>query len=180
MLLELAVVAERYLGECGFIGVGDLTMNYQPGWDRSQPLRQQLESHHQRDEALGFTSLGPHKSDIRFTFNKKPLADVFSRGQQKVFVAALHLSQLTVFRVRNSKSCLMLVDDLPSELDKDNVERFFRWLEPIKDVQTFVTSIEADSILSFFPSTSSCTDVYKVFHVKHGQVIEQPCQWSKT
>lgn len=156
--------------EFGFVRDGALAMTYQPGWSRDQPLIHQLEAHFQRDLHLGHTGLGPHKADIRFSFNQKPVAEVFSRGQLKSLIAALYVAQIRVFQRYNPRDCLLLVDDLPAELDLDNLSRLCGWLSQLEKVQIFITGIDLTSTLPHWPAHTD----KKLFHVKQGQINEQP------
>lgn len=181
MILEFVPVSRDYLAECNFVESGNFEMHYAPGWDKGRPLLEQLEEHYQRDVALGYTNIGPHKSDIRFLFNKKPLVEVFSRGQQKAVVAALHLAQLKVFHSSGARDCLLLLDDLPAELDEGNLQRLCRWIRGLSNVQTFITGIELDALAKLWHSDVANNDgINKMFHVKQGQIQEQSCQWSKS
>lgn len=180
MIDELLPVSRNYLLECEFVERGNFEMHYMPGWDRNRPLLDQLEEHHQKDVALGYTNLGPHKSDIRFIFNKKPLVELFSRGQQKAVVAALYLAQLKVFHSNSARDCLLLLDDLPAELDNGNIQRLCRWIQELSNVQTFITGIELESISNLWPANVGSDGSKKMFHVKQGQMQEQPSQWSKS
>lgn len=180
MILEFVPASRAYLAECEFVESGNFEMQYLPGWDRSRSLLERLEEHHQRDVVLGYTNIGPHKSDIRFTFNKKPLVELFSRGQQKAVVAALYAAQLKIFHSSSARDCLLLLDDLPAELDEGNLQRLCRWIQGLSNVQTFITGIELDSIAKLWPLSVYDEGFNKMFHVKHGQVQEQPCQWSKS
>lgn len=172
-LCALEGAVQPQLDQCEFLKEGELSIAYQPGWDRSTSLLEQIECHFARDVALGYTAIGPHKADVRFIFNKKPVADVLSRGQQKILVAALYMAQIATFRSHSRRTCMFLVDDLPAELDANNVDRFFAWLSTIDDVQSFVTSIQLDHVLRFFNGPTNSTETRKLFHVKQGLVTEQ-------
>lgn len=173
-------VSRSYLSQCDFVEQGQLEISYLPGWDSTRPLLDQLDERYQRDVAVGYTSLGPHKADIRFTFNKKPLAELFSRGQQKSVIAAFYLAQLNVFLAKSGGECILLLDDLPAELDEANLHRVCDWISELQRVQTFITGIDLEAISRSWPtSVDSTTGDYKLFHVKQGQATEQPCQWSK-
>lgn len=173
IISALVPVSEEYLAECDFVSNGDFEMQYLPGWDRGRPLLDQFEEAHERDVALGYTNLGPHKSDIRFIFNRKPLVELFSRGQQKTVVAALYLAQQKVFHANSERGCLLLLDDLPAELDEGNVGRLCRWVQESPNVQTFITGIDLKAVENLWPATDANT-FRKVFHVKHGRIQEQP------
>lgn len=173
-------VSRSYLAQCDFVNQGQFEISYLPGWDSDRPLLDQLEERYQRDVLLGHTSLGPHKADIRFTFNKKPLSELFSRGQQKSVIAAFYLAQLQVFLSKRGEDCVLLLDDLPAELDEANLHRVCDWITELQQLQTFITGIDLEAISRSWPTpVETKTGEYKLFHVKQGQALEQPCQWSK-
>lgn len=165
----------NYLSQCDFALDGDFSVQYVPGWDRSKALLQQYRESFERDRRVGYTTIGPHKSDLRIAFNKKPVEELFSRGQQKSVVSALYLAQLKTFQILNQTPCILLVDDLPAELDTHNKRRLIRWVADL-DIQTFITGINLSDLKEGWPQTQ--LESGKVFHVKHGQVIEQPIVWS--
>ena len=173
----LLPTARALIGNCGFIADGDFAMVYQPGWDTNHSLLKQLERQLERDLSLGHTSLGPHKADIKFTFNKKPAAEIFSRGQLKSLIAALYVAQMKTYQQFNQLDCLLLIDDLPAELDENNQRRFCGWLAELSNVQIFITGIDLTTTLSFWPAAPD-SQISKLFHVKQGQIHEQPYQWS--
>lgn len=173
-------ITRNYLKECDFIESGHFEMSYQAGWDTSKPLLEQLDAHFERDLALGYTSLGPHKSDVRFAFNKRPLVELFSRGQQKAVITAFYLAQLEAFLQNNPRDCVLLIDDLPAELDEQNVQRLCKWIGNLERVQSFMTGIDLSLINRIWPARVSSEEegARKLFHVKHGQITEQPCHRS--
>jgi len=160
--------ANVLLQECRFTLDGDLTVTFDAGWDRTQPLLQQLEGEVQRDVGFGYTGVGPHRADIKFVFNRKPVAEVFSRGQLKTMIAALYVAQIRVFRRFNPRNCILLIDDLPSELDQNSLQLLCKWLSATPNLQIFITSVDLRTTLSNWPHKD-----YKLFHVKQGQITEQ-------
>ena len=161
--------ANELIEGCDFIRGGAMAMAYQPGWNRKLPLVQQLEEHTQRDINLGHTGIGPHKADIKFSFNSRPAAEVFSRGQIKSLIAALYIAQIRVYQRYNPRSCLLLLDDLPAELDQDNLRRLCQWLSGLKNAQIVITGIDLEATLSYWPPHID----KKLFHVKQGHINEQ-------
>ena len=95
-------------------------------------------------------------------------AEVLSRGQQKLVVCALKLSQGQLMSSSGRGQCTYLVDDLTAELDKEHSKKVCELLSSMR-VQVFVTSIEQDDILSVWPDR----DDIQVFHVEHGIVSEE-------
>lgn len=136
--------------------------DYQPGWepDNGQYL-EQLQASIEQDRERGYTRLGPHRADLSMKFQGKPVKSVFSRGQQKLLVCAMTLAQVRQL----DDPGLLLVDDLPAELDGVRREKL---MQALKDTgaQVFVTATEASLVpLQIWPTR-------KVFHVKHGQIQE--------
>lgn len=163
---------QRFLAECGFIARGRFSIEYQRGWNEGHTLEQELQQLRAKEERQGFTSVGPHKADIKLRIDKKDAAEVFSRGQQKSVVIAMYMAQLNLFHEQNGSDCILLVDDLPAELDRTNQDITCRWLAALDKVQIFITGIDLQPIIQTWPKAASL-QAAKMFHVKHGQVTEQ-------
>lgn len=148
----------------------DIQLEYLPGWTADSSLFEQLEHHFWRDKKYGFTTLGAHKSELKITARKMAAHEVLSRGQQKTLVAALYVAQLRVFQALSNRACVLLIDDVPAELDKHHIAVLGRWVNGL-NVQVFATGIELASLMKAWPTD---TQSIKVFHVKHGEVNEYP------
>jgi DNA replication and repair protein RecF len=77
----------------------------------------------------------------------------------------LTLSQIHLFKSRTQNPGILLIDDLPSELDRKHQNLFIDALHQLQQ-QLFITAIEPDSL-----DLQNWTDS-RVFHVKHGQFTE--------
>jgi DNA replication and repair protein RecF len=158
-LSELDPMLSRY-GE-QLIGVTP-SFAYQAGWETTvATLAEQLESNMETDMERGFTRLGPHRADIRIKIDGKPVQSVFSRGQQKLLICAMTLAQLQ----RLKQDCILLVDDLPAELDPQKRAVLLAALQET-GAQVMVTATEANLI-----DLSNWQDS-KMFHVEHGSFQE--------
>jgi DNA replication and repair protein RecF len=142
-----------------------VSVSYRRGWSDGQSYLEQLETHLQRDRERGFTGLGPHRAELIFSVDNKPVSKQLSRGQQKVFITTLQLAQASLLYQQTGKSSLFLLDDLGSELDSNN-QRIILDLLGGMNAQVFVTSIEE-------PPLPDCGEgQVRRFHVKHGVVSE--------
>lgn len=141
----------------------DLT--YQPGWNQELDLATALARGFERDRQQGFTGSGPHRADLSVRQDKLPVQQHFSRGQQKLLASAMRLAQLAHFRTVSRQTPLLLVDDLPAELDPDRRARLLDLLVT-SGAQLFVTATEPGLI------DVSGEDGVKMFHVEHGAVQE--------
>ena len=158
-LAELAPMLSRY-GE-QLIDVAPV-FDYQAGWDESlSSLRAQLGENLDKDIERGFSRLGPHRADIKIKVDGKPVQAVFSRGQQKLLICAMTLAQLK----RLEQDCILLVDDLPAELDPYRRVCLVRAMQET-GAQVVVTATEPNLI------DASSWGGSKMFHVEHGSFQE--------
>jgi DNA replication and repair protein RecF len=142
----------------------EVSLDYVPGWSGEQGLVSALQQSEERDRRDGHTRAGPHRAELRIRLAGKKASEVLSRGQEKLVLSALRLAQLTHLRDEAGKSAVVLVDDLPAELDTQHRTTFLDLLATL-GVQVFVTATE-EGLLAL-PATSPPP---KVFHVEHGTV----------
>lgn len=140
-----------------------LSLSYVRGWPDDLDLHTHLKATHERDARLGYTRDGPHAADLLITLHAVPAQDCVSRGQQKLIISALYLAQAALFAERLDQPCVVLVDDLPAELDADRRQSLLEVLSQLRS-QVFLTAIEDNSI------DVNAFSEYQVFHVKQGVV----------
>ena len=142
--------------------------HYSSGWDSESPQTfcQQLESSFDIDKRYGYSTIGAHKSDIKITIDNQPVQDVLSRGEQKMLVNAMHLAQTRRLSQDNNKHCLLLIDDLPSELDVGKQELLLSELLKINKVQIFIAAISISTIKNIYKEGLPIS----VFHVEQGDI----------
>lgn len=100
-----------------------LKVNFYPGWDLSRgSLEQQLKSSLEQDMRLGYTTLGSHRFDIKFSLRQDSLGNACSRGQLKMILLDVFFSRLRFLEELNLSS-IFLLDDLLSELDSENTQK---------------------------------------------------------
>jgi len=137
----------------------DIHLNYHQGWKLGEKLESYLEQHLERDFELGHTHAGPHRFDLTFRSQKTPIDDVFSRGQLKILVIALYLTQAALLKAEDKK-CIYLIDDLLSELDHARQNYLFTTLRSL-DSQVFVTGLDRTRLEELWKQGSA-----KMFHVE--------------
>lgn len=152
-----------------FLPDHSLSLEYTPGWDVALPLEEQLADGWDRDVERGHTQIGPHRADLRVKRGTAPADEVLSRGQKKLVVCALKLSQVALLQA-TGQQCVLLVDDLASELDALARQRLIDVLAA-SGAQVFITSIEPEAVR---PQLDSTGNSFKMFHVEHGTVVEVP------
>jgi DNA replication and repair protein RecF len=117
------------------------TINYYKGWDKKQTgknLNQILEEHFESDSQKQYTQHGAHQADIYIESNDFKAKNVLSRGQQKIILIALKLSQGLLL----NNHCLYLFDDLAAELDELHQQKLFKYLID-HEGQYVITSINS-------------------------------------
>src|SRR5690606_17267834 len=109
-------------------------------WDRSHSLVQVLKDHREQERRMGHTLYGPNRADIRLKFGGRPVAETFSRGQQKTLVILMKIAQGKVLSDLG-KQVTFLLDDINAELDVRHRIMLARKLQDLR-CQVFITSIE--------------------------------------
>ncbi|RUO76219.1 DNA replication/repair protein RecF [Idiomarina seosinensis] len=153
----------KYLKQMTHSFLPDVTLDVslKSGWDSSKTLEDALQGSLASDLRYGHTTVGPHKADLAISADGLPAKERLSRGQQKVVVASLKLAQAEFFKDRMQKSCIIIVDDLTSELDVINQKKFCHLLEASGN-QVFITTVSLTELSDKF------TKEPQVFHVEHG------------
>lgn len=142
-------------------------ISYYRGWEKDLSLEESLVKNAERDRRVGYTSIGPHKADIRIKLDGVLAHEVLSRGQLRMLVAALQLAQTQYLHSYTKKTSIFLLDDIGAELDVVKRELFIDKLLGLK-AQLFVTAIEKQQIAFINKYNDK-----KMFHVEHGQVREE-------
>ncbi len=76
------------------------------------------------ERARRMTVVGPHRDDVAFVLDQRPLAAFGSQGQQRTAVLAVKAAEYAVMRDRSGLAPLLLLDDLLSELDEHRAAAF--------------------------------------------------------
>jgi DNA replication and repair protein RecF len=100
-----------------------------------------------RDFALGFTSVGPHREDITFLINDKPINQTASRGEIRSILLALKIFELELLEKQRGQKPIFLLDDVFSELDG---ARRHALVNHLKNHQVFITTTDTDSVIEYF------------------------------
>lgn len=135
----------------------EIELGFSAGWDKKRQLDEVLASSFERDLRQGFTGSGPQRADLRLKVDGHNAAERLSRGQKKLVVSALKLAQGALFQRMNSRPCIYLIDDLPSELDQVHGELFCKVLEQSSN-QCFITCVDDRALKSHWdPQTDIAT-----------------------
>lgn len=102
-------------------------------------LLKKLDESLDKDIHLGFTTVGPHRDDIKISANNIDLRSFGSQGQQRTASLTLKLAELATFQERLGEYPVLLLDDVLSELDETRQKKLLEFISPI---QTLLTCTE--------------------------------------
>ena len=145
-----------------------MKMELYSGWDTSLPLGEILAAHRQQELRMGHTLYGPNRADIRLRFQGRPVAETFSRGQQKTLVILMKIAQCVVLS-EQGKQVTFLLDDINAELDVEHRAMLAQKLHAL-GCQVFLTSIEKPRPDELWRDS---LPEFRMFHVEHGNLTEQ-------
>jgi DNA replication and repair protein RecF len=143
------------------LGTGALVVDR--GWQEGRGLAEVLAESRAIDRRRLVTTRGPHRFDWLPTFEAAPDVTHLSRGQAKLTALAAVLAQAGVFEGQRGESAVLLLDDLPSELDEAHQSRL---------LETVLATGQQAIITATHPSQAmqSATAEAMMFHVEHGRV----------
>ena len=113
---------------------------FSKGWENGLQLRSVLNLNIEKDRVLGYTFYGCHRAELRIKCNNFSASETLSRGQLKLLVCAMRLSQGYLLKHQVGKNCIYLIDDLSSELDANSRMLLLNELKEC-DSQVFLTNI---------------------------------------
>lgn len=158
LTIDLSRIASELVPE-----LGALTLEYSQGWRSDRfDLATALRSTESRDLAVGSTGAGPHRADLLLSFEALGGArDLLSRGQEKAAALVLRLGQASHYARTLGSWPILVLDDLPSELDALHLERSIALLDRIP-AQCWVSCTEVPAEITRRETV--------VFHVERGVV----------
>ncbi len=140
---SFGAIFDEHLGlemryECGFAREPE-------GADLIEALLRALRSSRVRDEARGFTTVGPHRDDFVVSMAGQPMRAYASQGQHRAFVLAFKIAEIAAIEEGLGAAPILLLDDVSSELDPKRNERLFDFLSGF-DGQVFITTTDAEFV----------------------------------
>lgn len=141
----------------------DLTISYigakgETAKEIEEEVLKSLHNNLERDMELGYTSIGPHRDDIKFELNGRDMRIFASQGQQRSTVLALKVAEMKVFEEELGEKPIFVLDDVFSELDSARQKKM---LEMLEGTQVMMTG----TVFRFKPKES-----YIQFEVKDAKI----------
>ncbi len=99
----------------------------------------ELQNNYEKDFNLKYTTIGPHRDDIKIKVNNLDIRSMGSQGQKRTVALSLKLAELEIFKDECGEYPILLLDDVLSELDENRRETL---LKLSSKVQTILTTTE--------------------------------------
>lgn len=107
-------------------------------------LLAELGGSYERDLRLGFTTVGPHRDDIKIKIDGKDAKGYASQGQTRTAALAMKLAEVEIFRSLSGEEPILILDDVMSELD---LARRKKLLSRVGGLQCILTCTHAERVL---------------------------------
>ena len=149
-------------------GVSGLSLEFDRGWNDDQSLSMLLREMFIKEQSRGTSLLGPHRADIRLRLKGRQAREILSRGQAKILACAMQAAQIELFRNKTGDNPVVLIDDLPAELDIRHRQNLLNTVLG-GGAQLFATGVEVKDLLGGLSTTQKSTS-RAMFHVEHGEI----------
>ena len=104
-------------------------------------LEQHIHNNFEKEFMINKPLVGLHKRNFDILLDQDIASSILSRGQQKVLSCILHLLSKEFIEKSLKIQPLVLIDDICSELDKENQHLMLKYLNNM-NTQAILTSIE--------------------------------------
>lgn len=120
-------------------------------------IYEKLKANFEKDFKLGYTTIGPHRDDIKIKLNDIDVRTFGSQGQQRTTALSLKLAELEIMQQTTGEAPVLLLDDVLSELDDERKDKL---LALTQKFQTILTCTDFD-----FPKFKA-----KIFNIENGSL----------
>ena len=90
----------------------------------------------QKDKELGFSTVGPHRDDIKIEINGNDSRKFASQGQQRTIALAMKLGEVVIYKNEIGEPPVLLLDDVLSELDHNRQTMLLKMTEGFQTILT--------------------------------------------
>ena len=145
MLSPLAGEAHAFLTDGG----EELTLSTEKEYggteeEIAERLNGELSAAYERDLRLGYTTVGPHRDDVRIFIDGKEAKGFASQGQTRTAALSMKLAEVEIFKRLSGETPVLILDDVMSELD---LPRRKKLLARVEGLQCILTCTHAERVL---------------------------------
>lgn len=128
-------------------------------------LKENLLKSLEKDRAIGYTSVGPHRDKIFIGFEGKDLTEFGSQGQKRSTAISLKIASYLLLEAKLRFKPILLIDDIIRELDIRRRENFLSLI--MNCGQAFFTTTDLEGISQY---VGERRENIQIFHVSSGTV----------
>ena len=110
----------------------------------AEKLQREMRSSYEKDLRLGFTTVGPHRDDLKIFIDEREAKSYASQGQARTAALSLKLAELEIFKEQAGEYPVLILDDVMSELD---LPRRKKLVSKLDGIQTLITCTHAERVL---------------------------------
>lgn len=132
---ELAAVSGDYDNRSFRVGLNITKTGKDKAW-----FLNALEKRAGKDKLLGWTCVGPHRDEMEFLFNRRPLRAFGSQGEHKLVLVLIKLAEFYLIQKKTGFTPTLLLDDLFAKLDFQHSELVLDLLH--SKAQTLITNTD--------------------------------------
>ena len=114
-----------------------------------------------KDQYYHYSTFGPHHDDYYFTIDDYDINSIASQGQRRIVLIAFKFALIKYIEQNANITPILLLDDILSELDKDNQERLLKMLP--ENTQVIITNTDIKNI--------NIDKDYKLIELKEEQYV---------
>lgn len=169
-LARFAPVFQQYYQRIAGAEVPSLFLDSEANPADEVQFRELLAQSLPRDRAAGRTTAGPHRDDLRFLIDERPVKSQGSQGQQKSYLTALKFAQYFFLEEAAGQPPLLLLDDIYDKLDAGRMQRITHVLREEVRGQVLITDTSRERLRTAFGEQPGDDVLFQ--EVKEGQVLE--------
>ncbi len=137
--LRINRVREQFFKD---ISNDEINLKYITSIDNENSFNEQMEKSYNKDIALGYTNVGVHRDDWEIN-TQKNIKRYGSRGEKRLAIISMLFSINEYIKLKYNIIPLILLDDVPSELDNRNTEIILDRIIKLNQ-QIFLTTIKKE------------------------------------
>ena len=107
-------------------------------------IEKQIKRNREKDYYYHYATYGPHHDDYYFLMDGEQVSNVASQGQKRMLLIAFKFCLVEYIQNKTNQVPIILLDDILSELDKNNKERLLNFIP--KDIQIIITDTDINDL----------------------------------
>ena len=109
-----------------------------------EDVKENISKYKDKDKYYHYTTFGPHHDDYEFKYNNYDINSIASQGQKRMVLIAFKFALIKYIEQNTNSTPVVLLDDILSELDKDNQERLLNVIP--KNAQVIITNTDINNL----------------------------------